>query len=94
METDPMIETGPTASATPSPADEIRMLVELLRPMGASLTRRWVAALLLAPPEDRERIVESVSARLVSLYPLDDGTRSAERPTIASARPAERSAVA
>lgn len=40
------------------------MLVELLKPAGPELARRWVAALLLAPPEERDAIVEAVEAKL------------------------------
>ena len=44
------------------------MLVELLRPAGPALARRWLAALLMAPEADRPAIVESVEQRMVSLY--------------------------
>lgn len=44
------------------------MIVELMRPAGADLARRWLAALLVAPEEEREAIVASVEARLVELY--------------------------
>ena len=48
------------------PSDHVRMLVELLRPMGAELSRRWVAALLLVDRDERESMVEMVE-RHVSL---------------------------
>jgi len=54
------------------PADHLRTLVELLKPGGADLARRWVAALFLAPEQERERIVEAVEARIVELYALDE----------------------
>ena len=44
------------------------MLIELLRPAGPALARRWLAALLLAPESDREAIVESVEQRMATLY--------------------------
>ncbi len=44
------------------------MLIELLRPTGTALARRWLAALLLAPEADREAIVESVEQRMATLY--------------------------
>lgn len=56
-----------------SPNDHLRMLVELLKPAGAELARRWVAALLLAPAEEREAIVEEVESRMVELYEPRDG---------------------
>ncbi len=55
-----------------SPNDHLRTLVELLKPGGADLARRWVAALMLAPAEERERIVEAVEAKIVELYALDE----------------------
>lgn len=50
------------------------MLVELLRPAGPELARRWLAALLLAPVEEREAIVRSVEERMVGLY-AEGGSR-------------------
>lgn len=48
------------------------MIVELLKPAGPDLARRWLAALLLAPHDERESIVESVEERLAELYPATD----------------------
>lgn len=59
-------------SPTLSPNDHLRTLVELLRPGGADLARRWVAALFLPPEQERERIVEAVEARIVELYALEE----------------------
>ncbi len=44
------------------------MIVELMRPAGADLARRWLAALLLAPEDEREDVVASVEARMSELY--------------------------
>jgi hypothetical protein len=44
------------------------MLVELLKPRSVELARRWVAALMLAPEDEREAIVEEVERRLVHEY--------------------------
>ena len=41
----------------------------LVFPAGADLARRWLAALLIAPEEEREAIVASVEARMHRLYP-------------------------
>jgi len=42
--------------------------VELLRPAGPDLARRLVAALLLAPADEREAIVSSIESKMVELY--------------------------
>jgi hypothetical protein len=44
------------------------MLVELLRPGGVELARRWVAALLLVPEGEREGVVAEVERRIVEVY--------------------------
>lgn len=53
------------------------MLVELLRPAGAELGRRWLACLMLAPESEREAIVESIERRMAELYL--DANANAER---------------
>lgn len=57
------------------------MLVELLRPAGPDLARRWLAALLVVPREDREAVVEAVERRVAAIYPLGPGV-SAEEVTV------------
>jgi len=67
-----------TRSQTPSPADHIRTLAELLRPAGPDLARRLVSALLLAPAEEREAIVASIERKMVELYaPAEQAEESA-----------------
>lgn len=44
------------------------MLIELLRPAGPELGRRWLAALLLAPAAEREAIVSAVEKRMLETY--------------------------
>lgn len=44
------------------------MLIELLKPTGPELARRWVAALLLVPEEHREAVVEAVEAQIAAEY--------------------------
>jgi hypothetical protein len=44
------------------------MLVELLRPAGPELARRWLAALLLVPESERAGLVEQIEARIVETY--------------------------
>ena len=48
------------------------MLVELLQPAGPELARRWLAALLLAPREEREGLVRAVEGKVAQLF----GTKS------------------
>jgi hypothetical protein len=55
-------------SPTPSPNDHVRTLIELMRPGGVDLARRWLAALLLVPPGEREEVVKAVEARIVAEY--------------------------
>ena len=59
---------APNGSPTPCPNDDLLMLVELLRPAGPDLGRRWLAALLLAPEADRAAIVASVERRIAGMY--------------------------
>lgn len=51
------------------------MLIELMRLAGGGgteLARRWVAALLSVPAEDRRALVEEVEARISEVYALPD----------------------
>lgn len=52
------------------------MLVELLRPAGAELGRRWLACLMLAPESEREAIVDSIERRMAQLYLKPEDGRS------------------
>lgn len=58
----------PTGSPRPLPSDHLRLLIELLRPAGPELGRRWLAALLLVPEEAREGVVSAVEARIVAEF--------------------------
>lgn len=44
------------------------MIVELLRPAGPDLARRWLAALLLVDISDREAVVESIERQIAETY--------------------------
>lgn len=44
------------------------MLVELLKPAGLELGRRWLSALLLVPPDQREQLVEEVERRITKNF--------------------------
>lgn len=44
------------------------MLVELLKPTGLELGRRWLSALLLVPPEQREQLVAEVERRITKNF--------------------------
>lgn len=68
------------------------MIVELMRPAGPDLVRRWVAALLAAPESEREAIVERVERRVAELYPGENAPGDAERePEVAVKARAARS---
>lgn len=45
-----------------------RMLVELLRPLGPELARRWLAALTLVPEAERPGVVRAIEAHIASIY--------------------------
>lgn len=44
------------------------MLIELLRPAGVELARRWLAALMLVDRDEREAMVEMVERQIAQLY--------------------------
>ncbi|MBY0261247.1 MAG: hypothetical protein K2Q20_02830 [Phycisphaerales bacterium] len=46
----------------------MKMLLELLRPCGVELARRWVAALMLVPVDEREAVVSAIEASLAREY--------------------------
>lgn len=60
--------TGPDASASLSPSDHVRMLVELLRPATPELARRWLAALLAVPENERAGVVDAVERQIIATY--------------------------
>ncbi len=54
-----------------TPADHVRMLADLLQPATPDLARRWLAALLMVPPEERAGTVNAVEARIVEQFGSD-----------------------
>jgi len=44
------------------------MLIELLRPAGPEVARRWLAALMLVDSEEREAMVAMVERQIAQLY--------------------------
>lgn len=74
------------------PNDHVRLLVELLRPVGPELARRWLAALLIVHQKDREEVVSAVERELARLYPLDEHDRRAGEVVAVSAKSSRRSA--
>lgn len=44
------------------------MLIELLKQETPELARRWLAALMIVPEDERAEVVESVEQRLVEVY--------------------------
>lgn len=67
----------PSGSGVLSPSDELKMLVELLRPAGAELGRRWLAALLLVPAGERDAVVAAVERRIVEEFCGERGAAGA-----------------
>lgn len=57
---------SPAESQTLLPADHLRLLIELLRPAGPELARRWLACLLLVPSHEREELVAEVEKLVAS----------------------------
>lgn len=53
------------------------MLVELLQPAGPDLARRWLAALLSIPRDERLTAVEAIEHRIATLYAQHDDTLDA-----------------
>ncbi len=68
----------PDGSPTLSPNDHLRLLIELMRPAGAELARRWLAALMIVPPDEREDVVGAIEARIVETYGDGGGTPARE----------------
>ncbi|MFI4882647.1 MAG: hypothetical protein ACIAQU_08695 [Phycisphaerales bacterium JB064] len=66
------------------------MLVEILRPAGAELSRRWLACLLLAPEAEREAIVRSVEQRMAELYLKPDDQPKQQREVNVAHPPEQR----
>lgn len=70
---EPKPTRGPEPSGALSPSDHLRLLVDLLKPVGPEIARRWVAALILIPEEERLAVIESVEAEIVRQYGSDKG---------------------
>lgn len=60
----------------PSPNDQMRTLIELLRRGGPELGRRWLAALMLVDAAEREGVVAEIERTFAARYPR--GPRGAE----------------
>ncbi len=69
---------GQGPSGTLSPSDHLKMLVDLLKPIGPEIARRWVAALLLIPEDERLAVIESVEAEIVRQYASDEAPGETE----------------
>ncbi len=64
----PLLKDNTLRPGELNPDDHVRMLVELLRPLGPELARRWVAALLSVDAGDRQALVEAIERRVGELY--------------------------
>ncbi|MEN0020082.1 MAG: hypothetical protein AAF747_04260 [Planctomycetota bacterium] len=65
------------------PNDHLRLLTELLRPIGPELARRWLASLALVPEAERAAIVAEVEKRIAETFGLNevDQVRPSSPPT-------------
>ena len=52
------------------------MLIELLRPAGPELARRWLAALTVVPEHERQAVVEAVERKIHAEYGWFDENES------------------
>lgn len=64
-------ELPPLASAPLSPSDHLAILIEMMRPAGPELARRWLAALTLVPRAEREAVVAAVERQIVAEFGED-----------------------
>lgn len=72
-----IFEYRPARSPTLLPNEHVRAMVELLRPAGPDLARRWLSALALVPEHEREQVVRAVERRIVEIY-IPDGARESD----------------
>lgn len=70
MANQPLVRPPPALAGSPTllPNQHVKTIVELLRPAGPELARRWIAALLLVPPDERSEVVAAVEASIVKAY--------------------------
>jgi len=66
------------------------MIVELLRPAGPELGRRWLAALLLVPEAERVAVVEAIEAKLATTYGRPHASSGGERMIVVRYPPVQR----
>lgn len=85
----PLLKDLPLPPGELNPSDHVRLLVELLRPLGPQLARRWVAALLAVDAHDRAALVEMIENRVAELY-ADSPRRPAERQVTLVGPPRQR----
>lgn len=62
------LPSGSSGSEAFLPNDHVRMLVELLQPIGPELARRWLAALMLVDRGEREAMVSMIERQIAELY--------------------------
>lgn len=51
-----------------SPGDHLKLLVEMMQPLGPQQARRWLAALLLVDRDEREPLIELIERHVAGLY--------------------------
>ena len=51
-----------------SPNEHLHLLIELMKPIGMETARRWVAALMIVPEDQREALVDAIEAQIVAEF--------------------------
>lgn len=61
-------QDGLVGSQPLSPNDHMVMMLEMCKPESMAMIRRWVAALMIAPEDQREAIVLAVEKQIVEEF--------------------------
>ncbi|MCE7974699.1 MAG: hypothetical protein DYG92_10330 [Leptolyngbya sp. PLA1] len=62
-----MFAFEPESNPPLSPGEHLRMLIELMKPAGPDMARRWLACLLCVPESERPALLAEMEARAAAL---------------------------
>lgn len=62
-----MFAFEPESNPPLSPGEHLRMLIELMKPAGPDMARRWLACLLCVPESERAALLAEMEARAGAL---------------------------
>lgn len=62
-----MFAFEPESNPPLSPGEHLRMLIELMKPAGPDMARRWLACLLCVPESERAALLAEMEARAAAL---------------------------